>query len=318
MTTHNDIPILTRPAFFAGQQLRAADLGALTSYHRELSWLHNRSLHNWGLATGYSVTGRTGESQVVVGAGFALDGQGHELILTDEQVLPVPAVAGDAKGEPATYFLTVSWLDDEDIDAEVRAGICGTSGAVRRPETVNLRWQDPNDRLPGSAFRPGLDVVLASVAVQRCRLASDVSGAERRNAMPEELPYVFSGQTPPGGTVWRFWPDDKSRIGVSTQVSTAEAGFGATPRYLAHVVGARDVEFGIEGGERGVIEGYPDVAGAGAAGFELRVILPLEGYAGQGDNTVRLNPREVVHDDSFPQMLTVQLGWHVAWVGVEG
>lgn len=314
MTSSNDIPILTRPAFFSGQQLRAGDLDAVTTYHRELSWLHNRSLHNWGIATGYSVTGAAGEREVRVSTGFALDCQGRELILTSDRIIAVPAVAGDAKGNPAAYFLTVSWRDDVDLDAEIRGGVCATSGAVRRPEDVALRWQDPDDRSSTSAFRPGLDVVLASVEVQRCRLAVDASSAERRNAMPEAIPYVFAGQTPASQTIWRLWPDEEEPVGVACTVSTAEAGFGASPRYLAHVVGAR---LHTTGERVVVIEGYPHVAAAAAAGFELRVILP-EATTQEGEGNVILNPADLVHDATFPATLQSQLGWHVVWVGVEG
>ena len=55
-----DIPVLERPAFFDGQQLTAADLEAVQAYHRELLWLHNRGLHNWGIAFGYAVEGKRG------------------------------------------------------------------------------------------------------------------------------------------------------------------------------------------------------------------------------------------------------------------
>jgi hypothetical protein len=333
MTVNNDMPILSRPAFFSGQQLRAGDLDAVTSYHRELSWLHNRSLHNWGIANGYGVTGGTGASQVRVGAGFALDCQGHELILTEDQVFPIPAVVSDPSGNPALYFLTVSWLDDDQIDPELRAGLCQTTGAVRRPEQVNLRWQDPNDRFSAAAFRPGLDVVLATAEVQRCRLASDVSGAERRNAMPDEIPYVFSGETPrasartpAGGTKWEFWPpDDESEgtpspLGVSTRVNTAEAGFGSTPLYLAHVVGSREYDIVEDGpGETVIVDGYADVLEPGATGFTLRVIFPVDSFTGGPDgNFTRINPSEIVFDPSFLFSLTEVLEWSVVWVGVEG
>lgn len=315
MTDSNEIPVLQRPAFFTGQQLRAADLDAVAAYHRELSWLHNRSLHNWGIATGYAVTGAAGDGAVRVSAGFALDCQGRELILTEPQVIAVPAVAGNAEGLPAAYFLTVSWLDDEAIDPETRAGVCGTSGAVRRPERVNLRWQDPDDRAAGSAFRPGLDVVLAGVEVARCRLASDVSGAQRRNAMPEETPYVYAGRTTAGDTGWRLWPDEENPVGVVATVSTSEAGFGSVPTYHAHVVGPRLM---ASGDDDVLIDGYPHVAAAGAAGFELRVVLPRNGESAQSGTPVRMNPSAVVSAAGFAGRLEHELGWHIVWVGIEG
>lgn len=315
MTEANEIPVLQRPFFFTGQQLRAGDLDAVTAYHRELSWLHNRSLHNWGIATGYAVTGAAGDSAVVISPGFALDCQGRELILTEAQTIPVPAVAGNATGGPAAYFLTASWLDDSDIDPETRVGVCGTSGAVRRPERVNLRWQDPDDRLTGSAFRPGLDVVLASVEVAGCRLAADASGAQRRNAMPEETPYIYSGQTAAGDTGWRPWPDEENPIGVVATVSTTEAGFGAPPAYHAHVVGRRLLD--TDSGDV-LIDGYPHVAAAGAGSFELRVVLPMNGGSAHDGEAVAMNPVEIVTADGFAGRLDDELNWYVMWVGIEG
>ena len=52
MVSDAEIPILERPAFFSGQRLTAADLDTVQTFHRELRWLHNRSLHSWGIAFG--------------------------------------------------------------------------------------------------------------------------------------------------------------------------------------------------------------------------------------------------------------------------
>jgi LysM domain len=264
-----DIPVLERPAFFDGQQLTAADLAAVQAYHRELLWLHNRGLHNWGIAFGYAVEGKRGGTSVHVGTGYALDCRGRDLILDVEQELPVPAVAGAAGGGPQVYLLTASYADDDELEAETRAGICDTSGAVRRVEAPVLRWQDPADTTPANRYRRGIDVVLASVKVAGCALAEDASGAERRDAIPATQPYVFAGRTTAGETPWTLWPE-ADPVGVATTVTTTEAGFQATPRYFAHVVGERIAQTP----RRLVVDGYAQVAAAGAGGFELRVILP--------------------------------------------
>lgn len=313
MTT-DDIPTLARPAFFDGQQLQAADLDAVAAYHRRLGWLHNRSLHNWGIATGFAVTGRTSDRTVVVAPGYALDCQGRELILGEPRELPVPGVAGDGRGAPATFFLTASWLDDGDLVAVTRGGICGANGAMRRDEAPDLRWQDPDDRDAIGAFRPGLDVVLAKVEVQGCRLAKDVSLAERRSASPDTVPFIYAGSTVPGETQWRFWPDEKAPIGVVTTVSTTAAGFADPPRYQARVAGSRryvepDAKVPV------FIDGYAQVAGPTAGGFDLQVILPAVGALEDGGS---FNPAKVVRDETFPDRLTSELYWSVVWVGVEG
>ena len=264
-----DIPVLERPAFFDGQQLTAADLAAVQAYHRELLWLHNRSLHNWGIAFGYAVEGKRGATSVRIGAGYALDCRGRDLILDDGQELPVPAVAGAAGGGPQVYLLTASYADDDELEVETRAGVCDSSGAVRRIEAPVLRWQDPADNAAENRYRRGIDVVLASVKVAGCALAEDASGAERRDAIPARQPYVFAGRTAAGKTPWRLWPDGDP-IGVATTVSTTEAGFQAAPRYFAHVVGERMSPLP----RKLVVDGYAQVAEAGAGGFDLRVILP--------------------------------------------
>ena len=55
MATKTGIPKLERITFFSGQGLRAKDLAALQEAQRELRWLHNRSLHQWGIGVGLGV-----------------------------------------------------------------------------------------------------------------------------------------------------------------------------------------------------------------------------------------------------------------------
>jgi hypothetical protein len=319
----SDIPPLERPAFFDGQQLTAEDLAAVQVFHRELLWLHQRSLHNWGIATGLALTGRRGDREVTLQPGYALDCVGRELVVSDVTTMPIPAVAGASGGQgPATYYLTVSYAEDEDLPAVIRAGTCGTADAVRRPERATVRWQDPTDRSEESGFRQGLDVVLGAISVEACRLAVDVSAAERRDAIPEQQPFVFAGQTPFGGTSWDLWPDDEAPLGVVATVATNEAGFRTSPRYQARVEGER-LRGPTEDDERTfVVDGYAQVGAPTATGFELRVVLP-EGFtvgdisAPQAEG-VPLNPPDIVFTKAFLDELSTSLGWHVVWMGVEG
>ena len=302
-----EIPVLKRPAFFDGQRLEAGDLSETSLFHRELRWLHNRSLHNWGIAFGYAVTGKRKARAVQVHPGYAIDCEGRELILAAGQAIPIPAVGGDDNGEPKTYYLTVSYTADADLTPETRAGVCGTSGAVRLPEQPTLRWQEPN------AFRYGLDVVLATIEVQNCQLAADVSGASRRDAVPEQQPYVAAGQTTAGETKWRLWPNGNTPLGVATTVSTTSAGFRNTPSFQAHVIGERVVpntDF--------VVDGYAQVNAPTPFAFELIVLLP-EARIG---NFV-LNDREFIINQLVPRIESTDpekggLGWYVVWMGLEG
>jgi hypothetical protein len=145
-----------------------------------------------------------------------------------------------------------------------------------------VRWQDRADSDPISRYRQGLDVVLGEIRVENCQLAADISGQERRDAVPAKQPYIAAGHTPVGETTWRPWqPADPSSsgVGVATTVVTAEAGFQVAPRYQAHVVGERIVE--TEGAVAAfIVDGYAHVVEATALSFELRVSLPTGATAG--------------------------------------
>ncbi len=303
-----DIPSLQRPAFFDGQRLLAADLNTTQSYQRELRWLHNRSLHNWGIAFGYAVTGKRKQRSVQVQPGYALDCQGREIILAEQREMAVPPVASNADGSPVTYYLTVSYAADEDLTPEIRAGACDTSGAVRRPEQPIIRWQDPND-----GYRFGLDIVLASIEVKECQLASDASGAVRRDAVPEQQPYIAAGQTVEGQTPWRLWPSGNDPAGVATTVSTAGAGFRSVPQYQAHVIGDRVIP-----NAEAVIDGYAQVVQPTAFSFDLVVLLPRGRLSNAG-----LNPDSLINAELPPRLQSADrtkdgLGWYVVWMGIEG
>ena len=314
MTSPVDIPSLVRPDFFDGQRLDAADLSAIYDFHRELRWLHNRALHGWGIAVGFVVTGAKGDRTVRITPGYALDCEGHDIVLTRPLELPVPAVAGASGGGPMRYYLTASYATDEQLAAsETRDGVCTDGGAVRRAEAPRVRWQNPNDVTAEHRYRRGLDIILATALVEDCQLAKPVSAAERRDARPVTQPYVAAGQTPSGGTTWSFFPAAGTPLGIETLVDTSAAGFRTTPVYSAHVVGGRvlKVATGAGGGE--MVEGYVSVDVPTPASFRLRFTMP---------RNLQLPPYVINPPSVFTKALLDTLGkthkWSVAWMGVEG
>jgi hypothetical protein len=293
--TSDDIPILERPSFFEGQRLTAADLTDVQQFHQQLRWLHNRSLHSWGIAFGYQALGNRGDRTVQISAGYAIDCEGRDLILTEPMTLAIPVVAGDISGDPVSYYLTASYAPDDRIPAENQASTCGSSGAVRRPERPLIRWQSPTDTDPTSRFRQGEDVILAAIKVQNCQLAEAASSQERRDAVPSQQPYISAGQTDPKQTTWRLYPDEQNPLGVVTTVSTTSAGFRITPRHQAHVVGERIFEGEISLGDpptnqrrNFVVDGYTQIGAMTAAKFDLIMFLPSGASAGtMGSDFVR-------------------------------
>src|SRR4051794_3215885 len=197
----SDIPTLERPVFFDGQRLTADDLEAVQAFDRELRWLHNRSLHGWGVSRGLTVRGERGAAAVEVAPGYALDCLGRELVVPEPVSLPVPPVVTSTR-----WYLTVTYRGDDELTPELRDGACDMRGAVRLPDAPSLAFR-PKRRL-------GIDVVLARVNVEGCALAS-LSLAERNELHPPS-PYVGAGRTVPGATEWRGWPDGGNPYAVAT------------------------------------------------------------------------------------------------------
>lgn len=168
---------IERLQFFNGQRLFASDLQGLEAFNREMRWLHNKSLHQPGIGNGFAVSGKKGEREVTIGAGYAIDALGREIVLLESQVEPIPPVAGESDGSPALYYLTVSYPDDGDLEeTELREGICNTRGAIRLREQPVFCWVrlnadgQPTDtsevlqqssivrRIDEAIDRPGVDV----------------------------------------------------------------------------------------------------------------------------------------------------------------
>jgi hypothetical protein len=296
MSDNVDIPDIERIVFFTGQQLTAADLTALQTAGRELRWLHNRSLHAWGIGTGLAVSGEQGDSAVTITPGYGVDCLGREVLLTEARTRPVPAVASGPGGGEATYFLVAAYQANVDQQvAEQRAGVCLPEGAVRLTEEPLLDWRPP-DALP-----EGQQLPLAQAWIKNCRLSRPLDLSVRRYARPPQQPYIAAGQTWQGATAWSPWQVGSQTVGVFTDVDTSAANFRGTPRYMAHIVGDR---YSKQAG--GLVLGIPAVVGATRQEFTLQVLLP------QVPNT---NPLALFNS---PDIFQNELRWQVVWLGIEG
>jgi hypothetical protein len=313
-TNQSAIPDLDRVASFAGLRLEAKDLNDAAAVQRALRWLHNRGLHGWGIGLGFAVSGNKGDRQVRIGPGYALDCLGREIILAEAATKPVPARAGDAKGDPVRFYLVAAYPDDADLTViERRTGECGTEGATRLRDQALLYWKAQGEQ----AVAEGMEIVLAQAMVQDCALAAPLSLEQRRSARPPQQPFVAAGETVPGATPWEIWEEENgdgtSFLGIQTWVDTAAAQFGSTPYYQARVAGQRF--FFIQ-----PVPGAPDfpfffdgltvAANPQPVGFTLRVVLPINLSVGDGTT---LNPDELLEVAAE----TAREFWSVVWVGVE-
>lgn len=320
---------LERNRFFNGQRLFASDLQAVEEFSRQMRWLHNQSLHQPGVGSGFAVTGKKGDREVAIQSGYAIDALGREIVLAQADIEPVPPVANDGFGGPVYYDLTVSYPDEAALKAaETREGVCGAPrGAIRLRETPVFCWVKlgpPPDRLPADAnlreeVQNGLRLRLARAQVLNCQLESGLSIAQRRNARPPAQPYVACGQSAAGD--WTLLPASGTLgIGrqIRTSVDTSAAGFRTTPCYTAQLVGARNVVFKVAQQDAPrMLDGYISVEvpeNNGHLGFEVSVLIPEALIVGDG----AVDPMKAPDFDAQLAALIKTNKWHVEWFGVEG
>jgi hypothetical protein len=325
---------LERIQFFNGQRLFASDLQSLEAFNREMRWLHNQSLHQPGVGSGYAVTGNKGDKQVTITPGYALNSLGQEIILTETHVEPIPPVADNGAGASAFYDLTVSYPDDTALKpSETRDGICLPTGVVRLREEPVFCWVQlgddgvqPVDQQLKDRIQKGLFIVLARIEVFNCQLKQPVSVIQRRNARPAKQPYIACGKFTPSATDWGVEVFPKGAplhkvdpglgglqfpsVRIFTQVNTSTGGFQATPEYTVRLIGDRPRQDSAAPPNYFLVDGLIDVAPQPAptpTSFWVD-IFPFVWTVVLG--TVSPNPIPADGSDLYP-------GWQIGWMGVE-
>ena len=328
---------LERIQFFNGQRLFADDLQALEAFNREMRWLHNQSLHQPGVGSGYAVTGNKGDREVTVTPGYALNSVGQEITLTETHVEPIPPVADNGAGKSVFYNLTVSYPDDTALKpSETRDGICLPVGVVRLREEPVFCWVQlgddgvqPVDQQLKDRIQKGLFIVLARIEVFNCQLKQPVSVIQRRNARPTKQPYVACGKFTPSAADWQVevFPDGASLpkvdptnggnggfqflpVRIFTQIDTTSGGFQATPEYTVRFIGDRPRKDNVTPANYFMVDGLIDVATNPAPtpqSFWVD-IYPFVWTVIVG--TADPNPIPADGPDLFP-------GWQIGWLGVE-
>ena len=307
----------TRVVYFDGQRLEADDLNGAAGQMRQLRWLHNRSLHGWGLALGFEAIGNTGDRQVTVQPGYAVDCLGRELVLTEAMTLPVPARSGNAQGQPVQFALVAAYPDDSQLAViQTRAADCGgTAGAVRLQERASIYWREP-------PIVAGQEILLAMASVQNCQLAQPLAVDQTRRARPISMPLVAAGQTSKGSTAWQPWlvspsPGESLLIGVQATVDTGLGKFSATPTYQAQLRGDRYFD-SVQGNTQPpfLLDGTLVVSDTASTSFIANILLPRLGR----DLGGLLNPPTLFESGPGGQDALIALvtsEWTIAWIGVE-
>ncbi|MEO7141936.1 MAG: hypothetical protein ABI165_00360, partial [Bryobacteraceae bacterium] len=241
---------LERLQFFSGQRLLASDLQSLEAFNREMRWLHNQSLHQPGVGSGYGVSGNKGDRKVTISPGYAIDACGREIVLTETDIEPVPPAADDGSGNPVFYDLAVSYPEDADLTpSETRDGICLPVGVVRLREAPNFCWLElgadfqPKDPMLKLELQSSMRILLARAEIKNCQLNQPLSVSQRRNARPASQPHIACGSTDPAAGGWTAIPAGLagalSFLGLEIDVDTSAARFQITPSYSARIGGER-------------------------------------------------------------------------------
>jgi hypothetical protein len=295
------VPQIDRITYFSGELLTADDLSSAQLIESEMRWLHNRTMHGWGIATGLGVTSNKGARSVSISPGLAVDILGREIILADDLVKGIPSLAG---GSPETmFYLTASYQADSAQKVLTRrAGICQPGGAVRLSNDPLIEWRT------SATVMQGEQIILAAVWVNNCKISRAISGAPRRSLIPPKKPSVSSGQVSASNIAWTPWLAGQTVAGFTAAVDTSTAQFQDTPQFVTQIVGENYLP-----SSPGPLLVVPQtlISGASASGFTLRVLLP-ESNAG-----VPVNP-PVVRDAQTGPAILKALGWQIAWMGVEG
>jgi hypothetical protein len=248
---------IERLQFFNGQRLFAPDLQGIDDFNRGMRWLHNLSLHQAGIGSGFAVYGNKGDREVTIKPGYAIDDLGREIVFTHVETVPVPPVAGDGKGNSIFYDLTVSYPDDSALEeAETREGVCLARGVVRLREEPVFCWVElamgpdgflPRDPILKAEVQTHRKIILAQIEVLNCQLNQPVCIAHRPDARPDCGPYIACGKQEPAP--WTEVKFEKAPVflgartgglfAFTAEINTSSAGFLTVPCYSANIPGPR-------------------------------------------------------------------------------
>ncbi|MGK7884137.1 MAG: hypothetical protein AB4057_05850 [Crocosphaera sp.] len=110
---------IQRPNYFTSQFLVAEDFTEEQAYHREMRWLHNRSLHTPGIVQGLTVTA-TGAKEITVSPGMAIDSKGREIVISPEVQSPLSQpISLERVGTGRTIVLTIRYRQVQDRPTQI-------------------------------------------------------------------------------------------------------------------------------------------------------------------------------------------------------
>ena len=198
------------------------------------------------------------------------------------------------------FDLACEWSDST---RESAVGPCGATGETVAFEIPTVRFIKKGD--------PTTGVNLATITVDVCKISSCTLD-KRRALVAAPKPYVDGGQFAPDAADWSELMAATSIIGLQVKVDTSAAGFFGSVAYTARIVGAR---WKTTWDEVLCLDSY--VIEERSDSFVLGVIILADAVTKSPFTPLTLT--EFVTKRGFPvKQIPVELGWSIAWMGVEG
>jgi hypothetical protein len=217
---------LQRFTYWQGQLLRSVDFHDQSAIAAQLRWWHNRAVHNaYGIAEGLQVT-RNGNT-VTVEPGVAYDCFGRELMLSQPQILTIPADLEDS-------FLLAQYQDISSSNHQNELSQACLPAKFKLTQRPRLLWK------PSHSVKVRDGVILTRLINQTtvCFAPDFIPPRARAIARPR----IGSGTTVPGATAWIPWrvSDGSQQIlaGYQVEIDTSSAGFTEIPCYFAWLQGS--------------------------------------------------------------------------------
>lgn len=137
---------IKRLHYFDHQFLVEADFSDEQTYHLDMRRRHNRDLHTFGVAAGLQVE-KTGDKEVTVSAGTAVDREGRQVVLDTDQIIDLSTFsAGDV-------FITIAY-DEQETDPTTATGVTGNTRVMETPQIQAINVPpDPAPPGDGSVIR---------------------------------------------------------------------------------------------------------------------------------------------------------------------
>ncbi|NEO72974.1 hypothetical protein [Moorena sp. SIO3H5] len=175
---------IKRLNYFTSQFLVENDFEDEQAYHRRMRHLHNRSLHTWGVVEGLEVI-KSGDKQVSVNSGLAIDSNGKEIVVIDEQPAEIKTVSLSEFEAGIRIYITIGAQDVEDEqDSYTLGSETKYTRTTERPQ-LEARSTEPGD--------DGAVILLAEIQL-------DTNGNVEDN-IDNSVRRLASVNIPPGSTL---------------------------------------------------------------------------------------------------------------------